>query len=175
MNPPLAWIPNPRRTPLFYTFLLATAVLLFLFQPLNRPLTNAVAPAGIVSLQLAAAPERAQSILDSWDARARLFAAFGLGFDYLFMFAYAAALALGALLAAGRHPGRFARLGGWAGWGAWAAALLDALENFGQFQQLFNGRVNLAAPIAVLASLKFALILLVMIYGLFGWLWPRSQ
>ncbi len=175
MNHPLAWIPNPARKPLFYFFLAATVVLLFLFQPLNRPLTTAAAPAGIVSLQLAATPERAQSILDSWNAHSRLFAAFGLGFDYLFMFAYAAALALGALLAANRHPGWLARLGGWAGWGAWMAAILDALENFGQFHQLFNGRTDWTAPIAVLAGLKFTLILLVLVYDLAGWLWPKPK
>lgn len=175
MKPLLDWIPSDKRSPLFYIFLAGALAMLFLFQPVNQPLMNADAPAGIVSLQLAWTPERAQSILDSWDARARLFAAFGLGFDYLFMPTYAAALALGALLAAGRHPGWFARLGGWAGGGAFLAALCDALENLGQFHQLFNGRIDLAAPIAVLASLKFALLLLALVYDLAGWLWPKSR
>lgn len=175
MKPPLDWIPASKRPSLFTLFLAGALALLLLFQPVNQPLMNADAPAGIVSLQLAWTPERAQSILDSWDARTRLFAAFGLGFDYLFMFAYAAALALGALLAAGRHPGWFARLGGWTGRGAFLAALCDALENLGQFHQIFNGRVDLAAPIAVLASLKFALLLLALIYDLAGWLWPKTR
>jgi hypothetical protein len=175
MKHPLDWIPLQNRKFLFYLFLASSLGLLFLFQPVNRPLTNAAAPGGILSLQLAWTPARAQTMLDSWDAQARLFAAFGLGFDYLFMLVYAIALALGALLAAGRHPGWFDRLGAWAGGGAFLAALLDALENLGQFQQLFHGRADLAAPIGVLATLKFTLILLVLLYGLAGWLWPRPR
>ncbi len=174
MKHPLDWIPLQNRRTLFYIFLAGTLALFFLFQPLNRPLTTAASPSGIISLQLAWTPDRAHEIIASWDTRATQFAAFGLGFDYLFMPFYALALAFGSLLAAGRHPGWFARLGGLAAWAAILAAILDALENLGQFHQIFNLRLDLAAMIGVFASLKFLLLLLALAYGLVGWLWRKS-
>lgn len=174
MNHPLDFLPANVRKPLFWAFLAWTLALLAVFQPLNRPLMTSAAPSGIISLQLARTTDSAQTMIASWEADARLFAAFGLGFDYLFMPVYALALALGSLLAAGRHPGWFARLGSWAAYGAFAAALLDGLENLGQFHQLFNGRVDLAALIGILATLKFSLIFVVILYGLAGWLWKKK-
>jgi hypothetical protein len=150
-------------------------VLFSLFMPINRPLMTSAAPSGIISLQVAWTADNARAMVASWDMNARLFAAFGLGFDYLFMPVYAMALALGALLAAGRHPGWFAKLGSWAMYGSFLAAIFDGLENLGQFHELFNGRVDLAALVGVFATLKFTLILLGLAYGLIGWLWPKSK
>ena len=175
MKHPLEWIPEKNRKPLFWGFLLLTITILVLFQLLNRPLMTTSAPSGIISLQLAFTPENALVMLDSWDTNARLFAAFGLGFDYLFMLVYTLALAMGALLAAGRHPGWFSYLGVWVGYGALLAGCFDGLENFLQFQQLFHGRLELAFIIGVLAALKFSLIVLGLLYGLTGWLWKKSQ
>jgi hypothetical protein len=173
MKHPLDWVPVKNRLPLFWLFLVGTAIILLLFQPMNHPLVTVSAPSGIISLQLAWTPESAQGMLNSWYANARQFAALGLGFDYLFMPVYALALALGTLLAAGRHPGWFARLGSWAAYAAFLAAVLDGLENFGQFQELFKWRVDLAFIIAVVASTKFTLIGLSLAYGLAGWLWRK--
>lgn len=174
MKHPLDFLPSGSRKPLFLAFLAWTAILLVLFQSLNRPLITATTPAGILSLQLAWSPAHAQSMLAAWSGEARLWAAFGLGFDYLFMAIYGLTLSLGTLLAAGRHPGRFAQIGAWMGWSAFLAALCDALENLGQWQQLVNGRIELALPIAALASLKFFLISLGLLYGLTGWLWKQT-
>jgi hypothetical protein len=175
MKHPLEWVPASIRKNLFWAFLAWTLILLFLFQPANRPLMNSAAPNGIISLQLAWTAGNAQSMLDSWNTSAQLFAAFGLGFDYLFMPVYALALALGTLLAAGRHPGRFAKLGIWAAYGAFLAAIFDGLENFGQFHELFNGRVDLAALVGICATVKFTLILFGLASGLAGWLWPKAK
>lgn len=176
MKHPLDFIPDKTRKPLFWAFLAGTVILFAVFRPLGAPLTTSAAPSGIVSFELARTPVNAQAMLDSWDARAQLFAAFGLGFDYLFMPVYALALALGALLAAGRHPGAFARLGAWIGWGALLAALLDAVENVGLWNALL-GNVNSAWPEISFwcASFKFGLILLGILYGLIGWLWPKKK
>lgn len=175
MKPPFDFLPEANRKPAFYTFLVGTLVLLALFQPVNAPLQTPAAPSGIVSLQLAWTAENARTMVSSWVADARLFAAFGLGFDYLFMPVYATALALGALLAAGRHPGWFARLGGWAATGAFLAAAFDALENLGQFHELFHARFDLAPAVGICAVLKFSLILVSLVYGLAGWWWPKQK
>jgi hypothetical protein len=175
MRHPLDFIPNKNRKLLFWALLVWTLILFAIFQPLGAPLTTSAAPSGIVSFELARTPANAQAMISSWDARAQLYAAFGLGFDFLFMPSYAFAIALGCLLAAGRHPGWFAKLGAWFGWGAFAAPLFDAVENIGLWNSLL-GHVNSAWPVVSFwcATFKFALILLGIFYGLIGWLWPKK-
>ena len=176
MRHPLDFLPDKVRKPLFWALLVWTLILFAIFRPLGAPLTTSAAPAGIVSFELARTPANAQAMIASWDARAQLFAAFGLGFDFLFMPSYALAIALGILLAAGRHPGAIAKLGAWLGWGAFLAALFDAVENIGLWNSLL-GNVNSAWPLISFwcASFKFGLILLGILYGLIGWLWPKKK
>ncbi len=175
MNHPLAWVPAPARRPFFWVCFVCALVLLFVFQPANRPLMTAAAPAGIISLQLAFSPQNAADMLASWDESARLYAAFSVGVDYLFMPAYALALALGVLFASGRGGGSFARFGAWFAYAALLAAVLDALENLGQYQQLFHGRIELALPIGICAVLKFSLLLGALAYCLVGALLPKRR
>jgi len=194
MNHPLQALPPAFRKPLFIAFLLGTLGLFAVFRVLDAPLRTPAAPNGIVSFELAGTPIRAQAILDSWlevgylighgpgqvapyfISRAYSFAAFGLGLDYLFMPLYATALALGILLAAGRHPGRFLTLGAWLGWGAYAAALFDAVENYALARILLVNAVWLPylQVAAFSASVKFGLLLLGLCYGLVGWIWPSD-
>ena len=176
MRHPLDFLPAPNRKPLFLTLLAATLILFAIFRVLDTPLQTAAAPNGIVSFELAGTPAAAQTMVDSWDARARQFAAFGLGLDYLFMPVYALALSLGILLAAGRHTDWFAPLGAWLGWGALAAPLFDATENFSLWKFLL-GHVAVFWPrlAAVCATMKFTLLLLGLAYALLGWLWPKRK
>ncbi|MDP2976489.1 MAG: hypothetical protein Q8N45_09815 [Anaerolineales bacterium] len=176
MRRPLEFIPNPSRKRIFIALLIWTLILFAIFQPLSAPLTTSAAPSGIVSFELARTPENAARMLDSWDERAQLFAAFGLGFDYLFMPSYALAIALGILMAAGRHPGAFAKIGAWLGWGLFAAAIFDAVENIALWNVLL-GAANSAWPLLSYwcALFKFGLILLGIAYALAGWVWPKHK
>jgi hypothetical protein len=153
-----------------------TLVLFAIFQVINIPLITPPAPLGIVSHQFALTPEKAQSVIASWDTRARLFAMFGLGLDYLFMASYGLTVALGALLAAGRHRGRFSRLGTWVTYGVFVGILFDGLENFGQANQLLNGNMTVpgTALVGVFATLKFTLLAFGILYGLAGWFLPAE-
>ena len=185
MKHPLANIPSTSRKPLFWAFLAGTLFLFAIFRVLDAPLQTSVAPSGVVSFELAGTPSQAQAIIDSWHAagepgadmvsRAYSFAVFGLGIDYLFMPLYATALALGILLAAGRHPGWFSALGAWLGWGAYAAALFDAVENYALVRMLILNEVWTPYPeiAAWCATLKFGLLVLGLVYALVGWIWPK--
>jgi hypothetical protein len=177
MKHPFDFISIDNRKPIFVKLLVWTVGLFFVFQVLNIPLTTPSAPTGIVSHQLAWTPVKAQAILSSWEGRASLFAGFGLGLDYLFMPSYALSLALGTLLAASRQRGWLARLGVWAAYGVFLAALFDALENFGQAQQLLNGIVTSSITffVGVCATIKFTLLGLGILYGLAGWLIPKKN
>jgi hypothetical protein len=195
MKHPLENIPTTARKRLFFALLAGTLILFAVFRVLDAPLRTSAAPSGIVSFELAGTPFQAQAIIDSWGemayllssvegepvpglvCRANAFAAFGLGIDYLFMPLYASALALGILLAAGRHPGWFGILGSWLGWGAYAAAIFDAVENFALARILLMNQVWSPWPevAAFSASVKFGLLGVGLVYALAGWLWPKKR
>lgn len=195
MSHPLDFIPNNSRKPIFWALLAGTLSLFAVFRVLDTPLRTAAAPSGILSFELAGTPFQAQAIIDSWHemayllssvegqpvpglvSRAYAFAVFGLGLDYLFMPVYATALALGILLAAGRHPGWFTTFGAWLGWGAYAAALFDAVENYALARMLMMNQVWSPYPevAAFSASVKFILLSLGLVYALVGWLWPKKE
>ncbi len=174
---PLGFIPDDKRKAVFYVALAATLIVMAIFRfVLDPPLQTEAAPQGIVSFELAGSQLKADEIIASWDATAQLYAAFGLGFDFLFMPVYATAIALGVLLAAGRHPGRFASVGAWIGWGAFAAALFDSAENICLFNLLLgNSGANYAGMAVFYATVKFGLILLGIGYALIGWIWPKAK
>jgi len=176
MPHPLGFLSLESRKPLFFALLLWTLGLFAVFQVLNAPLTTTAAPEGIVSFELAGSPSKSAAILASWDESARLFAAFGLGLDYLFMPSYALTLSLGTLLAAGRRRGWLNALGALAGWGALAAALFDAVENFALWKILLGALTSPWPELtAVCAQAKFGLLLLGLLYALAGWLLPKPS
>lgn len=165
MNHPLSLIPKNFRKPMFYLFLASTLLIFGIFRFLDAPLRTSAAPNGIVSYELAGSVESAQAMIGSWDENARQYAAFGLGFDYLFMPVYALALSFGVLLAAGE---RNTLLSGLAGWGVLAAPWFDAVENFALWKILIEGPgAPLPQVAAVCASIKFFLLIAGLLSALF--------
>jgi hypothetical protein len=169
MQHPLEFIPQNLRKPLFYFFLFLTLLIFGLFRMLDQPLRTSAAPNGIVSFELAGDIQTSEAMIDSWDPNARLFAAFGLGLDYLFMPAYALALSLGLLFAGSGKTAWYRTFTHWLGWAAIAAAFLDAIENYALWRLLAGGTDSSFPQIAAAcASVKFALLLLGLIVSLFG-------
>jgi hypothetical protein len=160
MQHPLEFLPLNLRKPLFYFFLVCTLAIFGVFSILDQPLRTSAAPNGIVSFELAHTMDESKSILNSWDEKARLFAAFGLGFDYLFMPVYAGALSLGLLLAGANKTSWYSSLTNWLGLGAFAAALFDAVENY-VLWQILTGNVSSSLPqiAAFCATIKFILLI----------------
>lgn len=190
MRNPLEIVPLESRRHLFVTFLLLTLLFVAIFQFLDQPLRTDAAPNGIVSFELAGNRAHAALIVSSWrpcesrspddslvcDPTPLMFAAFGLGLDYLFMPTYALALALGTLLAVQHRTPSMKYLGALAAYGAFAAALCDAVENFALWQVLLGAYDSgFPAIAAFCASIKFGLILFGILSGLFGWLTPNNE
>jgi hypothetical protein len=159
MRHPLEFISQNLRKSLFYFFLTFTIVVFGVFRPLDAPLQTSAAPNGIVSFELARTLDSSQAMIQSWDSNARLTAAFGLGFDYLFMPVYAVALSLGLLLAGNGRANWYRAVTSWLGWGAFAAALFDAVENYSLWRTL-AGSVDPIFPqlAAFCATIKFSLL-----------------
>lgn len=166
---------------LFWPALVLSAALLGVFQMLDQPLRTPAAANGIVSYELAGTAAAAQAIIDSWDARARGLALFGLGLDYLFMPSYALAIGLGCVRARRGLAARWSWLalpGLALAWGQGAAALLDATENYSLARMLLDGAAAAPWPslAAGCAAVKFVLIAMGLAYALAGaaiWLGGR--
>lgn len=171
MNHPLQSIhTNRKRT--FFLLLAATLLVMLIMNFVGTPLTTEAAPLGIISFELAGSVDEAQQIVDSWDQNAQLYAAFSLGFDYLFMVLYSTTIALACLWAGETLLGSgwpLSGLGVPLAWGLWLAALLDAVENLGLTRVLLVSNTSPWPEIAMwCAVVKFALIFLGLVYAFFG-------
>lgn len=123
---------------------------------------------GIVGLEVAGSVDAAAEVIAAWDDRDVIHAAFGTGLDYLFLLAYANALALACVW--GRRMFRHAwlvTLGGLLAWGAWLAGTLDAIENIALLDML-RGPIESPAPevAAACAYVKFVLVYAGVAYAL---------
>ena len=176
MNHPLEFIPSANRRVIFLTFFVWAMVMTAVMQNVGTPLKTSAAPSGIVSFELARTATKAGEILASWNPTQTLYAAFGLGIDYLYMPSYALAIALAVLLTMTRHKGWFVSLGVWVGWGSLVAALFDATENFALWKILLGNVQSMWPMIAVVcATIKFALILLGLGYAILGGILPKRR
>lgn len=174
---PFEFVSTSARKLVFGMFLLLALVSLALFQfVLDPPLRTALAPLGIVSFELAWTVDTVRAILGSWGYATKVYASFGLGFDFLFMLCYTFALGLGTLMASNRMGKRFANIGKWLGWGVVLAALLDATENILLFVIMTKGNNSPYALFASLAAtLKFSLIFIGIVFSLLGLFTPRRN
>jgi hypothetical protein len=172
MKHPFMSIQSKRRKRWLLWLVIASLVVMVCLNLVSRPLVTPAAPQGIISFELAGSSNRAAQILASWSENARLSAAFGLGFDYLFMLAYSTTLSLACIMAVDVLRGRFpplASFGTYLAWGQWLAALLDAIENIALTVILFNQPLDPWPWLAQLcASLKFILIFLGLVYAFLG-------
>jgi hypothetical protein len=130
---PLQAIPVGRRRRFFVPLVTLTlGLMLGVMAPVDGPLRTPASPNGIVSFEVAGDARTARAMIDAWDERARRYAAFSLGVDYLFMAAYSTTIALGCVWAAGvlgRRSAALAAAGVLLAWGQWLAGVLDAGEN----------------------------------------------
>jgi hypothetical protein len=166
------FIAPDRRSRLLGIAAILTLFVMFLMNWIGRPLITPAAPLGIVSFEFARSVQGMQAILDSWDETARVHAGFSLGFDYVFMLVYASAISL-ACLSSGDVLKRAAwPFAGWAallGWGLWLAAVLDGIENIALTIILFGTNTDPWPQIAFYcATIKFLLIILGLVYSLYG-------
>ncbi|MBN2146630.1 MAG: hypothetical protein JW726_04540 [Anaerolineales bacterium] len=172
MPHPLTRIPIDLRRRFFYILLALTLVIMLVMNFAGLPLNTPAAPLGIVSFEVAGTPQNAQAMLDSWEGALQR-AAFIQGLDFLFPLVYSSMLAIGCLMSAATLQASgwpLAKLGAGLAWGQWLAALFDYVENIALVILLFAPAAVSPWPqvATVCAFLKFALILLGMVYGFFG-------
>lgn len=172
MSEPLFPLSPSRRRIIFLALLADTILISLIMGWAGQPLATPAAPNGIVSFELAGSPSASQAILDSWDARAQVHAAFIQGLDFLYLLVYALTFSLVALSSARviqRLGWPLAQLGKPVAFSFGLAALCDVIENIALVLILFGTpRSPLPEIAAVCAWIKFAVLFVGMVYIFYG-------
>lgn len=140
---------------------LATLALFVLLIGINQVLTTALAPKGIVSLQLAADAERTLAILASWGENGLLWAQASLWLDFLFIAAFVVTLILLTNYLLEDRPGvRERKIGHWIRAAFIAAGLADITENALLLNNLSAPTDAISVSASVCALIKFTCLIL---------------
>jgi len=157
---------------LFITLLVLTLTMMVVMNILDAPLVTAEAPSGIVSFELAGSLDAAHKMIRSWTDRGRIYAGLSLGFDYLFLLAYACCIASGCGLVASALRERWrilAVLGTGLAWLQFLAALLDGIENYALIRLLLGANANIWPILAWWCAVpKFFIVGLGLLYYMTG-------
>ncbi len=172
MRDPFGWLPIAYRGRAFTSLALLAIALMATLNILGVPLRSEASPAGIISYEFAGSLPAAERILEAWGEEGRVAAGLNLGLDFLFLFAYGAAIALGCVIAARSLKAR-SRILGTVGtilaWAVIAAALLDVMENYALIRILLgSGTASLAAVARGCATIKFSLVAVSLLYVVVG-------
>jgi len=168
------------RRQVFPPALVLTLLVMVILAWVGRPLTTLAAPNGIISYEFAGSVLRAKEIQISWGEAGRVHAAFSLGFDFLFILAYATSIGLACTWTREVLRGRgwpLGSLGTPLAWGVCLAGILDGIENVGLVTMLLD---TVSSPwpqlAAACASGKFLFIALALLYAAYGglaWVFGR--
>ena len=165
---PFLWVSESSRTRVFWVFLSLTVALIVILQILGAPLKTAIAPAGIVSYELAGNSGESQRIRSSWDATTRTYAGLHLGLDYLFIVCYVGAIGLGCSLLAVNLRQRFralAYIGVTLAWAQLLAGVFDSIENVALLKLLLGSEQAAWARVARACAIsKFLIVLFGLLY-----------
>jgi len=165
---PFGWLPIPHRGKAFAFLAVLAIVLMATLNILGVPLRSEASPAGIISYEFAGSLPAAERILAAWGEAGRVAAGLNLGLDFLFLFAYGAAIALGCSIVARNLKDRSRILGAIGvvlAWAAIAAAVLDVIENYALIRLLLgSGTSSLAALARGCATIKFSLVAVSLLY-----------
>ena len=168
---PFGWLSASGQNRAFLVLFIFTLVVLASLQVLGGPLNTKVAPAGIVSFELAGKLALSQSIVESWGQTGQVYAGLNLGLDYLFLVAYASAIALGCVLVASSlsQVQFLSTAGVLLAWAQFGAALLDSIENYALIRVLLGSQQELWPRMALWCAVpKFLIVAVDLVYVLIG-------
>jgi len=165
---PFEWLSASVQERAFIALLIITLAVMAGLNALGRPLQTEVAPGGIVSFEFAGNLTLAQRMVASWGHRGQVHAGLSLGLDYLFLVAYASAIALGCVRVARRLSGRgkfLPLVGVVLAWAQFGAALLDSVENYALILVLLGSQQELWPVVARWCAMpKFLIVGLGLVY-----------
>jgi hypothetical protein len=174
---PFLWLSPEARKRLWFGSLVVSAVSILAIKVLDASLVTDAAPSGIISFEFAGSMTRAQQILSSWGADAKVRGALSLGIDYLFLISYALFISIACAYIANRLMIRrlfLARVGFLLGWAQFIAAMMDTIENAALIRLLLGSQQEFYPWVAWgCAGIKFTLVGSGLAYMAFGFVFVR--
>lgn len=153
----------------FWLLTAVTAILLTVEGIIYLKLTNPVAPLGILSLELAATPDRLNQVVGSWAEGPKSGMIFSLGLNFLCVFTLTNAIAAACVIAGKHLSGSFSRLGPLLAWALWLAAVIWVIQNsLLAWGVLAHPNQFTTAVSASLAMAKFAIVGAGILYAVTG-------
>jgi hypothetical protein len=156
MTHPFQFIPNDKYWLVFLPLLVFTLLLTLVLSAI--PLKP-----NIVQFEL-----NAPQVIKSWREIDKMWAAFSLGLDFLYLVVYSTTSSLACIWVANVLEIRelpLTLVGVLLAWTQWLAALLDAVENTALVKILFGDKINILPKIAKWCALsKFGFIFLALFY-----------
>jgi hypothetical protein len=169
---PFVWLSESGQKRAFLGIFVFTLAIMMCMNIIGQPLVNETAPQGIVSFEFAGTFEIAQHMMASWGGKGLISAGLSLGFDYLFLVAYAICIGLGCVLVSRALQYRVKILlpiGAFLAWAQFLAAFLDAIENYALIRVLLGSTENSWPALARLcAGPKFLIVTLGLLYIICG-------
>lgn len=164
---PFEWLSEKMQTRVFILTVPAALFAMAVEQVTGAPLRTSVAPSGIISFEFAGTLANAQAMVQSWGALGQVYAGLNLGFDFVFIITYVAAIGLGCVIVA--RGGFLPLVGIVLAWAMIVAGLLDCIENYNLIQILLETGQESNAVIALWCAIpKFAIVGLGLVYFFIG-------
>ena len=175
MRHPFEHMTETLRRRILLPLLAATVLILVTWIITVSPMSNERAPLSVSSFGMAGSLARAREMMASWDERARLSGAFGIGFDFLQLVVYSTTVAMACAWVAQsfREAGRrwLSSLGILLAWGQWLAVLFGAVQNAVMIRLLLGSGNEAWLRVSYWCTLlKLVLLITGPAYALVGWL-----
>ena len=148
-------------------FLVLSIIAFVLIKVADSHLTTSLTPSGIVSFEFCGFNDACPEAVAAWGTMGSVYAAFSLGVDYLFLVGYAGLFFVLGLMVSSSQG----KVGQMMPYLAIIAGIFDAIENYDLIRTLLGMSDGMIAGIS--ASIKFALLGVVVIWLLYSWIKQR--
>lgn len=172
MLKPFFWIKDESLKSNFIFFTIMTIIVMIAMKVTGIPLETPVSPNGIVDFEFAGNVETAKAMMASWEAKnpgyGRIYAAYNMGLDSLFLFVYSHAIGLACLLV-GRKIQAWRKVAVVLAGLQIAAAIFDLVENYGLTQLIQGSESEVFPQLAYFCAIpKFVFIIVGLLFSIIG-------
>lgn len=169
---PFFWIRDESLKPSFIFFMIMAVLVMIAMKITGTPLETEVSPLGILDFEFAWNVETAKAMMDSWELKnpgyGKIYAAYNMGLDSLYLFVYSHAIGLACLLV-GRKMKAWYRIGLFLAGLQIVAALFDLVENYGLIKLIQGSEAEIYAQLAYVCAIpKFIFVLSGLIFSIIG-------
>ncbi|MGK0387915.1 MAG: hypothetical protein ACI94Y_000642 [Maribacter sp.] len=169
---PFFWIKTASYKSSFIFFAILSIIVMIAMKITGIPLETSVSPNGIVDFEFAGDVETAKAMMAGWEIKnpglGKIYAAYNMGLDNLFLFVYSHAIGLACLLI-GKKIEKWKKVAMIIATLQILAALFDIVENYGLVQLIQGSEDEFFAGLAYFCAIpKFVFIILGLLFSFIG-------